>query len=114
MHCTCTGTVAQYRVVICDMQAPAPTDDAFMTDSDPDEESAADLEAEFEAEKNSRSLASLFGGEENVIKIDAEYQDDALKVCSQHDLTNPISPTCTCMVAFQDCNRGHCLCFGKP
>lgn len=73
----------------CDMQAPAPTDDAFMTDSDP--EDAADLEAEFEAEKNSRSLASLFGGEENVIEIDAEYQDDALKVCNRPDRMNPIS-----------------------
>ncbi len=63
------------------LQAPATTDEAFMTDSDPEED--ADLEAEFEAEKNSRSLASLFGSEENVIQIDAEYQDEALKVPSQ-------------------------------
>ena len=61
------------------LQAPAATDEAFMTDSD-QEEAAADLEAEFEAEKNSRSLASLFGDGENVIEIDAEYQDEALKV----------------------------------
>ena len=54
-----------------------------MTDESDPEQEAADLEAEFEAEKNSRSLASLFGGEENVIEIDAEYQDDALKVRSQ-------------------------------
>ena len=66
----------------CTLQAPVETDDAFMTD-DSDPEEAADLEAEFEAEKNSRSLASLFGGEENVIEIDAEYKDDALKVCRQ-------------------------------